>query len=394
MSFARVAAALVIAGAVAGLLSAFGPRAQFTQDGYDYTIVMLMDRGVPYARAVAQTERFYAGQPVARLPGAQRWLHGRPEYWNLFSVRRLYPWAASLLYPYRGLDAMIDVSRISYVLTAMLVVLLAMRFAPLWSALLLSVAISLFPPWRDFARCALTDPMAVALMTATLLAGATLLTKQTIWRVVAFAVLCGLLTFTRPIPYIVLGAGIVAGIAAPRTGDRKRLAAAGWITGITALWTAAIEMALAHAHAPSFRWIVADTYEHFLAHGYALPNESLRTFYVHEELTIALHAVVKGAASVVPLLAVAGVVLRKRAPETPFLAGACAATWLGAIVDPNRFDVLRCMVMPVAPAMAAFAAASLGTAMSIIPKLIGLPAPSVRYFLPRRPLVRNTTVKE
>lgn len=389
----RILSVALLAGIAAALLSATGPQAQYTPDGYDYSIMMLMDRGIPYVQAEAQAEAFYAHQPVAKVAGVARWLHGRPEYWNLFSVRRLYPWVASLLYPYRGFDAMIDVSRASYVATAVLVVLLAIRIAPLTWSFVLSIALSLFPPWRDYARCALTDPMAVALVAGTLLAGAALLSKQNVWRVVVFAALCGLLTFTRPIPYIILGAGIIAGIAAPRTGDRKRLAAAAWITGIAAVWTAIVEAALAHANAPSFRWIVADTYQHFLARGYAPPGESLGAFYVREEIVIAGHALVKGILGVVPLLAIAGMVLRRRDPAMPLLAGACAATWLGALVDPDRFDVLRCIVMPVAPAIAAFAAAAFADIASV-PRRLGLPALRVRYSLPGRPLVRNTTVKE
>lgn len=390
----RIAGAMALAGLAAALLSAFGPKPQFTLDGYDYATVMLMDRGIPYAQARQQAQDFYEHQSVATIPDEAPWLRGKPEYWNLFSVRRIDPWVASLLYPYRGFSALTDVSRVAYVVTAMLTVLLVAQFAPLWLGVLFSIGLSLFMPWRQIGCDALTDAPAVALMTATLLAGALAMVRPTLWRIVAFAALCGALTFTRPIPYVLLGAGIVAGIAAPRDGDRRRLSAAAWITGIAALWVVAIEAALVHAHAPSFRWIVADTYAHFVERGYAPPHEGLRLFFLHEEATIAWHAIVKGLLAVVPALALVGAVLRRRHPAAPLLAGAAAAAWLGALVDPDRFDVVRCIVLPVAPVLMAFAAAAVSEVLRYIPVRMGPAAPSLRYFLPRRALVRNTTVKE
>ena len=394
MSALRVVAGCVLAAIAAALLSFTGPKPQFTEDGYDYAIAMLVDTGLPYAQAQARAQRFFATQPIAKLPLFAKHLRGTPEYWNLFSVRRVYPWVASLLYPYRGFDALVDVSRAAYVATAVLALLLALRFAPLGYGLLLSVALSAFPPWRDIARDALTDPLAIALCSAALFAAALAIERRTWWRIAAFALLCALLTFTRPIPYILLGAGIVAAVAAPRKGERTGLVSAAWITGIAALCAAAVEVALAQAHAPSFRWIVQDTYAHFVARGYAPAGESLRRFFLTEEATIALHMAVKGVESVVPVLAVAGMFLRRRHPAMPLLAGACAATWFGALVDPDRFDIVRCVVMPVAPALAAFAAAALADAVTFVPARLGLPAPSLRLSLPRRVLVRNTTVKE
>lgn len=394
MKVTRVACAVVLAGIVAALLSAFGPKPQFTPDGYDYAIMMLMDRGVPYVQAQAQAERFFDRQPVAHIPGIAPLLHEKPEYWNLFSVRRFDPWLASLLYPYRGFGALVDISRLSYILTAILTLLLAIRFVPLGYGLLVSIALALLPAWRDIARDALTDPLAIALTAAALLAASAILARRTVWRVLAFALLCGLLSFTRPIPYILLGAGIIAAIAAPREGDRSQLTSAALITGIAALWTAVLEIALAHVHAPSFRWIVEDTYRHFLLNGYAPAGESAREFFIHEEFTIALHVAYKGALSVVPVLAIVGIVLRRRNPATPLLAGACVATWFGALVDPNRFDIVRCVIMPVAPVVGSFAAAAIATVVAQVPAPMGLVAPSVRHFLPGRFFVRKATVKE
>lgn len=387
----RIAGAMLLAGIVAALLSAFGPRAQFVPDSYDYAIMMLQDRGVPYAAAQRDSEAFFARQPVARIPLQSRWVHGKPEYWELFSVRRLDSWLASLLYPFRGFMALVDVSRASYVITAMLVVLLAARFAPLWCGVLVSVALSLFPPWRDLGRDAFTDPLAVALATGTLATAAACVTRLSVARIALFAALCALLTLARPITYIVLGAGLVACVAAPRR--TPAMTAAVWIAAVGAICCVAIEYALAQAHAPSFAWIVADTYRHFVASGYAPANESLRAFFLHEEATIGIHALVKGALSVVPLLAIAGMIVRRTDPAMPLLAGACAATWFGALVDPDRFDMIRCVVMPVAPVMAAFAAAAIAD-LTQVPVRLGLGSLTLRYSLPGRPPVRKATVKE
>src|SRR5579872_753680 len=111
---ARIMAGSLLAGAVAALLIALGPKAKYTIDGYDYAIAMLMDRGASYSQAVGGAEAFYAHEPVAKMPAYARWLHGKPEYWELFSVRRAYPAIASLFYPWRGFEALVDVSRLAY----------------------------------------------------------------------------------------------------------------------------------------------------------------------------------------------------------------------------------------------------------------------------------------
>ncbi len=394
MTVWKIVGATAFAGIIAALLCAFGPKPQYTVDGYDYAIGMLMDRGVPYARAQEQAEQFYAKVPIAKNPLFAPWLHGKPEYWELFSVRRVDPWLASLLYPLRGFDALIAISRISYVAVAMLIVILGARFAPLPYAVLLAIAVSLFPPWRDLGRDALTDALAVALTTGTLVAATSFMTKQSGWKLLVFGLLCGALSFTRPIAYVVLGAALVACIAALRRRDRDRALAAAWLSGIAAFWTAFIVVALARAHAPSFGWVVADTYGHFVARGYAPATESLSRWYLHEEWTILWHAVVKGIASVAPALAVVGFALRRRDPAMPLLAGACLSTWLGVIPDPNRFDVVRCIVMPIAPVLAAFAAAAVGDGATLVPRLLGPAAQSVRQFIPRRLTLRKDTVKE
>lgn len=395
VQLSRVVGGVLVVGAAAALLTLFGPKAQYTADGYDYAIMMLMDRGVPYARAEEEASAFYATQPVATMPAMFRpWIGRKPEYWSLFSVRRVYPWLASLLYPYRGFSALVDVSRLAYVVTAMITVVLALRFAPLPYGVLLALALSLFPPWRHLASQALTDALAVSLTGATLLAAAICMTRRTLLPFALFAMLCGALTFTRPITYVVLGAGMIAGIAAPRRGDRSKLTMAALLTGVAALWAVAIEVALARAHAPSFRWIIGDTYTHFVQAGHAPAGESLRAFFLHEELAIVGLALVKGTLSVLPVLAIAGMIARRGDPAMPLLTGACAATWLGAILDPSRFDVVRCVVMPVAPVLTAFAAAALSDIVTRVPVLLGPPAFTLRYLLPRRVPVRNHTVKE
>ncbi len=394
-SFSCTLGGVLIAGVAAALLVLTGPKPQYTADGYDYAIMMLMDRGMPYAKAEEDASSFYATQPLASMREMFRARIGhRPEYWSLFSVRRVYPWVASLLYPYRGFRALIDVSRLAYIATAMITVVLALRFAPLPYGVLLAIVVSLFPPWRHLASEALTDALAVSLTGATLLTASACMARRTLLPFALFAGLCGLLTFTRPITYIVLGAGMIAGIAAPRRGDRSRLTTAALLTGVAALWAVAIEVALARAQAPSFRWIVADTYAHFVQAGHAPAGESLRAFFLHEEFTIAGLALVRGALSVLPVLAIAGMVVRRNDPAMPLLAGACGASWLGAILDPSHLDVVRCVVMPVAPAMAAFAAAALHEIVTRVPVPLGPPSFALRYFLPRRVPVRNHTVKE
>ncbi len=390
----KVIAGALAAGIVAVLLSVFGPKAQFTVDGYDYAIMMLMDRGLPYAQAQSRAAAFLATQPIAQVPKYDRWLHGKPEYWELFSVRQVDPWVASLLYPWRGFSALVDVARASYVAVAILIVVLAARFVPIGYAVGASVLVSLFPPWRDLGRDALTDALAVALLAATLVAALALMRRRLLWRLVVFTALCGALTFTRPIAYVIAGGAGVALLIELRRRNRDAAIAAGWLCAIAVLWTVASVVALDVARAPSFGWIVADTYHHLVARGYAVPGENLVRWYVGEETTIALHAVRDGTLSVLPLLAIAGMVLHRKDRATPLLAGVCGATWLGAVVDPNSLDMIRCVVMPVAPAIGALAAAAVRDAVTFVPRWLGPRTQSLRLMLPGRSALRKDTVKE
>jgi hypothetical protein len=390
----KIAAGCLIAGVFALLLCALGPKPQFTVDGYDYAIMMLMDRGIPYHRAQSQAARFFATKPIAKMPEYERWLHGKPEYWELFSVRRVDPWLAAVLYRWRGFQALTDVSQASYVAVAVLIVVLAARFAPIPYAVVMSFLVSLFPPWRDIARDSLTDALAVALVTATLLAGLRVLRRRSVLRLTVFTVLCGALAFTRPVAYIVAGGALVAVAVALLRKDRDAVASGAWIAGIASLWTLATVAAMHLARAPSFSWIVADTYEHLVARGYAAAGANLTRWYFAQELAILRDGVRDAVAGVVPLLALAGIALRRADPATPLLAGACAATWLGAIADPSTQDMIRCVVMPVAPVIGAFAAAAMWAAVTFVPVLIGPQAQSLRLNLPGRSSVRKDTVKE
>lgn len=390
----RVVAGSLLAGVIAALLITFGQKAKYTVDGYDYAIVMLMDRGAGYSGAVRSAESFFAHEPFAKMPAYARWLHGKPEYWELFSVRRVYPAMASLFYPWRGFEALVDVSRLAYVAVAILVVLLCSRFAPVAYGVALSIGLDLFPPWRDLSRTALTDALAVALAAATLLAAIVYAQRDSWWRIVAFTLLCGALTFTRPIAYIVAGAAIYALVVAWKRKQRDHVVRAVALAAVSAGWTVAAALALERAHAPSFAWIVADSYEHFVAKGYAVPGQSLTGWYASEELQIARLALRDAFAFVLPLLAVAGAVLKRGRSDAALLTGACAATWLGALLDPNRFDMLRCVVLPIAPAVAALASGALASIATLVPHRLGPAAQAVRYPVPIRSFQRKDTVKE
>jgi 4-amino-4-deoxy-L-arabinose transferase-like glycosyltransferase len=390
----RLAVGAIATGAFAALLCVFGPKAAYTIDGYDYAIVMLMDRGMPYAQAQQQAEKFYATQPEAKNPIDGRWLRRKPEYWELFSVRRFDPWLASWLYPYRGFRALVDVSRLGYVATAMLVVVLVARFAPVGLGVLLSVALSLFPPWRSLASLALTDTLAVALTTASLIAALAYLERGSSWRLLLFAGLCEALAFTRPITYVVAGAAAVAWIVALWRHDREIADRALWLLAFSSLWTAIAALVMQNAHAPGFAWIVADSYHHMVIRGYEQPGQNLALWYLKEEFEIAWHAMLRGLATVLPVLAIIGGVLRWRDSRTPFIAGACAATWLGALLDPDRFDMLRCVVIPVMPALAALAAVAISHAVTLVPRRPGPATYTLRHVIPGRFLPRKDTVKE
>jgi hypothetical protein len=391
---ARIVSGAILAGVVAALLIVVGPKAKYTIDGYDYATMMLMDRGVGYSQAIRSVQTFYSSQPIAKMPAYAPWLHGRPEYWQLFSVRRVYPAIASAFYGTRGFEALVDVSRLSYVAVAILVVVLCSRFAPVGYGVALSIGLDLFPAWRDLSRTALTDALAVALMAATLLAAIAYVQRGSWWRSGTFILLCGALTFTRPIAYVIVGAAVCVAMAALRRGERQRAIRASVLAGLSIAWTAAAAFALQRAHAPAFAWIVADTYRHFVAAGHTAPGQNLTRWYAREELEIAWLALRDAVVFVLPLLAVGGALVGRNRDDAMLLAGACVATWLGALLDPSRFDMIRCVVLPVAPAIAALAGFALSRLVTLVPRSLGPATHAVRYAVPIRSPLRKDTVKE
>lgn len=111
-------------------------------------------------------------------------------------------------------------------------------------------------------------------------------------------------------------------------------------------------------------------------------------------MEIAWHALAKGVITILPVLAIIGIFRRRRDAATPLLAGASIATWFGAIVDPNRFDMIRCVVLPVTPALAAFAGAALFDGTTVVSRLLGPAAQSLRYVFPGCAGFRKDTEKE
>ena len=137
------------------------------------------------------------------------------------------PRAGRALYPRYGFEALAIVPRLAYALDAPLLYRYLRRFASPPAAALATLWYVRAPQVRQVAGLAMTDAPALLFWTATLDGAARVARTGRGWAGLAGAI--GLLSFTRPLPYLPLGAGaalLVSGVRCGASGARSRAGAA------------------------------------------------------------------------------------------------------------------------------------------------------------------------
>ncbi len=259
--------AVVFLFAVASYAVLF-PHAKWSGDSYVYGVRSLMYHGVPYAQARTTAQKFFMTVPYAQDPGHRKLLQQPiPVNWNLFKPRIVYPWLASLLFSKFGFQSLHIVSGAAYVCTLVILYFLLLEFATPWASALLTFAFGSVTVVKDVAEAALTDMLATAFVALSILCMVWFLKKGGGFWLAAFLVACGLLTFSRPIPYVLLAGAAVPLVVAILTGNAAMARRAGALGAIAFAWCVVIVVVGAYDRAPGFIALLrqAEAYEGFPA---------------------------------------------------------------------------------------------------------------------------------
>ncbi|MEA2666371.1 MAG: hypothetical protein QOI11_3315 [Candidatus Eremiobacteraeota bacterium] len=363
----------LIAAALALAAARTPPRdrarlAPWDPDSFDYAIRMLRRRGLSFADARARARAFFATTAVGNDPQyAPLFALDEPEWWRLFSPRWIYPALAAALYPRHGFDALVIVPRIAYVLNAPLLYRYLRRFASPPAAGLATLWYLRAPQVRHVASFAMTDAPALLFWTATLDAATRVAREGRGWTALAGAI--GLLSFTRPLPYLPLGAGAALLLSGALRRERRALVRGGGITLLAGLATGAVIAVLVRAGMPQTSAHLARVRAAQAADRSAWarrlqdaarpfgladePHHSLGRWYASAVALTSATSLYHAACAVVPPLAL-GVLLRRwRRPEAALALGAIAGSTGGILGDPVPLGSSRTVVLPLFPVFAA-----------------------------------------
>ncbi len=364
----RLALAGLALGAALTLPRDRARLAPWDPDSFDYAIRMLMRRGHGFADARDRARAFFAETAVGRDPDyAPLFALAEPQWWPLFAPRQVYPALAALLYPRRGFAALVDVPRIAYALNAPLLYRYVRRVASPGAALLATVWYLRAPRVRHVAGFALTDMPALLFWTAALDAATGIARTGRGWR--RFAAATALLSFTRPLPYLPLGAGCALALTGALRRDRRAVARGGGIVALAGLAAAAVVAVLARAGMPPTGEHLARVRAEQAADGSAwaqrlrrfaaplglvdAPAHSLRRWYAGTVALTAATSLYHAARAVVPFVALGAFVRNVRRPEAALALGAVAGSAGGILGDPVPLGTARTVVLPLYPVFAA-----------------------------------------
>jgi hypothetical protein len=363
-----IAAALAFAAARTPLRDP-DPHAPWVPDSFDYAIRMLMRRGLPFEAARAQARAFFATTAVGTDPRyAPLFARAEPEWWRLFAPRWIYPALAAALYPRHGFAALVVVPRLAYVLEAPLLYRYVRRFSSPPAAALATLWYLRAAQVRHVAGLALTDAPALLFWTAGLDAAAHVARAGRGWTALAGAI--GLLSFTRPLPYLPLGAGAALVLNGALRRDGTAALRGGGITLLAGLATAAVLAVLVRAGMPETAAHLASVRAAQAADDTAWarrlreevarplgladePHHSLGRWYASAAALTAATALYHAGRAVVPPLATLALARRWRRPEVALALGAIAGSAGGILGDPLPLGSARTVVLPLYPIFAA-----------------------------------------
>jgi 4-amino-4-deoxy-L-arabinose transferase-like glycosyltransferase len=368
--------AIVLLVGLAVAVFAVYPHPEWMPDGYAYAVRMLMDAGYPFQDAIHRAQEFYWQQPIAADPVQAQVFRGEQEplYWGVFKPRVVYPYIASLLYPFRGFYGMLDISVVAYVLASLTVYYLALQFAAALPSLAVTLGFMAFPMTVHLARYPQTDMLGLLLSTVCILA-LVRVARGGGWKWPAVFALSGLLLmFTRPAFYLLLGGAIGLWIGVRRSDPAARRAsvfciAAALVCTLLYLWAALA------TGTPSFSYVIEDAREIFFATqdpnaphrsllaGFKVvlhftPDDRLSVWYAKMIVDLIFRELVRSVAWVFPVIGIFGLATLRRDRAFWALVLSALALCLVMPLDPISLDMNRVLEVPMLPILAVGVAAA------------------------------------
>ncbi len=318
-------------------------------DGYNYAIRAQLDAGIPYAAARANARAAYRGQPALRSPVARRWYAAAyPEYWRLFAPRAIYPWLASRLWPFAGMQSLFWISNLAYAASVVALYALLLRFGAPGAAALVTAATALLPEYRWIGRSDLTDATAFAFWCATLLGLVRFVeTGRGRW-LAAYACAALAMTFSRPLAYAPFCSGVAVALAGTVARRWPQVRRGATVAAAAALCALAVVAAGAAAGAPGIGEILVRLHAESPMRSMPLPQ--WYAGQVGRSSAVFGVWLLASLAAPIGLIALAYDASRARSAA---LLGALASTIVTLAVNPLPSDVARVALLPILPAIAA-----------------------------------------
>ncbi len=329
---------------------------RFSPDAYLYQRMVLEDRGVSPAAALAQVRAFYNSKPESQSDSDATGLYtDHPPAWYvaqypLFRGRPLLPWLGARLYPALGFRALDWIAAGGIVVACGAIYVLLLGFVPPWLAALGALAASTTTLLRDIGTVAGTDGPAYAFWSICLVATLWYARRASPATLTAAVLANVLLGFTRPAIWLAPAAAAALVVAA-YYGNRARLRPALTLlvaqiaVGIAVLgYTAAV-------HGASFFELVRWQYAWHVARGQHWTQYGVWGWYavfVLRDLAVEpLRLLQQGAPALAITAAATGLWRLRRDPRVIAMAGVAAVAPLAIFANPPDFD--RALEIPLTP---------------------------------------------
>jgi len=198
-------AVVAVAIGVAATVVSRNPR--YTPDGFQYSRIAMQDAGLSPADALLKAEAFYIQKPIGRIPRYREFLtvdvaHAPPAPGPIFRTRVLYPFVASIVYRWRGLAALADVSLVAFIAGVLLIYWLLLALARPWVAAAGAVLFGISPLILVLAESDVTDMLALTLWIGALASALHYMQSARRSWILTFAFAALLLAYTRQAIYL------------------------------------------------------------------------------------------------------------------------------------------------------------------------------------------------
>ncbi len=349
---------LVLCAAAVLVVFVVARAPRWTPDGFSYARMAIEDAGVAPDRALKLAADFYLATPVGRDPKYRIWFsadaqRAAPAAGPIFRTRIFYPWVVSLVYPWRGLAALTDVSAASYVIGTLSLYWLLLALARAWLAAVGAIAFAASPIVLWLAESDLTDMLALALWII-VLASVLYFLRQAYapWAIVfGFAALA--LVLTRQAIYLPVGAVAGALTSALLRRDTADAKSSLILVAVTAGVGVANIVSSTLLHGVGPRVELGMTHLLAIKNGSVAPGTTLEVWYRQSVIASIALELKRSIRDVIPILALAALLWNLRRKEAAVLIGAWIAGLVPVFLDPTLYALPRILEAPLYPVVLA-----------------------------------------